>query len=805
MDPNRDIAWNITEDIAVEDAGSTAEPEVASVNLSVSKNQPFNAIGNANNNNDDSFIRSSAAGARFPSHDRHPMDNHDVGNNNHFARGHSGNVRSQTNEAKDYNRRNQDNGPRGRPFAVSNDFNDTSRNTQDVRGTNFDARSSNYDARRSHNEPFRTSSFDARFDGDSSRDHSNSRGANQPSTRRLDDDRNMSWGTPVEQVTGPTSSGWASSEDTKPVTSTPSRSEPSIQQKMQHTSSSHDAHSQTMSGSREPANRGHNARSFRTDLDDDMRNPSWDIPDNDGSQLLVQTQKPSIHEPAADQGPSVHSSSTIVEEPKKTLESSSEQAFKPVPQEEKRLSSEQAFKSSSQEASNIEPSNLTTKPEESSSSCRYPQQRTQDQTRDARSSNNDRRNLSWDIVEEPSATEPTDNKTQTCEFPKESKPSKTKSTNEPQRDAISSDITKIEALGDAPKPVYNDDNIVDDIRLGDRRKSGSSALQLSEEHAPTSEKKPSIAVRNGMVSGSKTAASSATSLPSSLRKAPNGPLQQVVVVGNVEGKISLLNDIAKQYNARAIIHTGNFGFYDSQSVSSLPESALKHVAARDLGSEAVNKMDREQISQAVLEKGLLSDFMDFVENKKHLEAPVYVIWGQYEDLNVIEKVRKGLYHIPNLYIIDHRTSHAISTGNITLRLFGLGGSYSYDKLFDVGSGSQFVAGGEGKIWANLIQMGELLELADHYEDQTELRIFVTQASPSKEPLAHFIAAQLKADYTISSCVDGRICSIFSDFVIHTPSSLTAHLQNTKDDIKSLWDQVYFAAHDKFRYLTERRF
>ncbi|PJF17485.1 hypothetical protein PSACC_02700, partial [Paramicrosporidium saccamoebae] len=276
--------------------------------------------------------------------------------------------------------------------------------------------------------------------------------------------------------------------------------------------------------------------------------------------------------------------------------------------------------------------------------------------------------------------------------------------------------------------------------------------------------------------------------PTALRCELQGQIQKVIVTSGIDGKLSLLNDLAKRWGARAIIHTGNFGFYDANN--------LRFVASREIGQEKANSLSDEEVKSLVTTQGLLSEFPDFVSGVKRLDVPVYVVWGQYEDFAVIEKLKRGVYHVPNLYILDHRNSFAISSGSTTLRLFGLGGSFSYPKLFDVGLGNDSVSGGDGKMWATLVQLGELLDLAEKYEDLNEVRVFISQVNPSKEPLAHFVATAIRAEYSVSTG-DTTICSIFNDRAIHTVQTLNAFMKPTKEDIKSMWDQIYFACNEKF--------
>lgn len=180
-----------------------------------------------------------------------------------------------------------------------------------------------------------------------------------------------------------------------------------------------------------------------------------------------------------------------------------------------------------------------------------------------------------------------------------------------------------------------------------------------------------------------------------------------------------------------------------------------------VAEDAVQVSDEEVLEQVQQER-LLSELPDFICGSKRLDVPIYVVWGQYEDIDVIEKFRKGVYHVPNLYILDHRNSYAISTGTVSLRLFGLGGSFAYSRLFDVGEGSDVVSGGQGKAWVNMVQIGELIELADRYDNPQEIRALVTNAPPGKEPLAQLIASYLKVRPSPASTLTNPAGSLYPE-------------------------------------------
>lgn len=106
---------------------------------------------------------------------------------------------------------------------------------------------------------------------------------------------------------------------------------------------------------------------------------------------------------------------------------------------------------------------------------------------------------------------------------------------------------------------------------------------------------------------------------------------------------------------------------------------------------------------------------------------MYTVWGACEDVHIIEKLRlasenksvspnnnktvKSEYAIPNLTVLSEGVSRLLNIGGIKLRLFGLGGSVVYHKLFDNGEGNATIAGGGGTMWTTALQIGELVDTA----------------------------------------------------------------------------------------------
>jgi hypothetical protein len=202
-----------------------------------------------------------------------------------------------------------------------------------------------------------------------------------------------------------------------------------------------------------------------------------------------------------------------------------------------------------------------------------------------------------------------------------------------------------------------------------------------------------------------------------------------------------LNSLASQTGAKAIIHTGDFGFYESESFERISDRTLRHLvqystlippALRSqllsadasstksgpptpalqplLGSTTSCKEMRSQILSHS-NSPLLTQFPLLLSGSLRFQVPVYTVWGACEDVRVLEKIRTNEYSIDNLFVLDEASTAAIDVGGIRLRLLGLGGAVVLHKLFDNGEGAATIAGGQGTMWTTILQIGEMVDTA----------------------------------------------------------------------------------------------
>lgn len=283
----------------------------------------------------------------------------------------------------------------------------------------------------------------------------------------------------------------------------------------------------------------------------------------------------------------------------------------------------------------------------------------------------------------------------------------------------------------------------------------------------------------------------------------NGRLVQsagvrILCVADVRGNLKSLNELAQQAKANFIIHTGDFGFYDEDSLQRIADKTLKHVAQYSpllsentkrviQASQPQNYDVKQRFSPHELQ---LSELSMFIDKKLKLDVPVYTVWGACEDVRVLEKFRSGEYKVDNLHIIDEANSRLLEVGGVKLRLLGLGGAVVMHKLFDNGEGRTTIAGGQGTMWTTLLQMGELVDTANRVYDPTETRVFVTHASPAREGLLNQLSVTLKADFSVSAGLHFRYGSSYNEFSVNpTLDHYRGKLAASKASFNDVWETV----------------
>ncbi|CAI2168934.1 3630_t:CDS:10 [Funneliformis geosporum] len=274
---------------------------------------------------------------------------------------------------------------------------------------------------------------------------------------------------------------------------------------------------------------------------------------------------------------------------------------------------------------------------------------------------------------------------------------------------------------------------------------------------------------------------------------------KIICVADVRGNISQLNHLAKQTGAMAVIHSGDFGFYENNSLERISDRTLRHLVTYStiISTQQRNKLlhnstSPEELRRTIKESPtpLLSEFPLFMKGEKTLDVPVYTVWGACEDVTVLEKFRMGHYKVNNLYILDEANTYSIDVGGVSLRLFGLGGAVVQHKLFDNGEGISTIAGGHGTMWTTILQIGELVDTAQKHFDPTETRVLVTHASPGREGLLAQLSVVLRADFTISAGLHFRYGISYNEFSVQVDqANFCNKLETSRKSFYEMWESV----------------
>lgn len=238
-------------------------------------------------------------------------------------------------------------------------------------------------------------------------------------------------------------------------------------------------------------------------------------------------------------------------------------------------------------------------------------------------------------------------------------------------------------------------------------------------------------------------------------------MRRILLISDTHGNLDIINEKVSQTNADMVIHAGDFGFYDDQSVYRLSPRELRLSVAHspvwrqyDVDKQA----SRERLIEINIENKLLGDFPDYISGEKKFSVPVYAVWGNHEDVQVLRQLNTDL-KIDNLYLLDEHNFYQFhSDVELEFSLYGLGGNFLVSKkLFD-----KPIAGNGGKVWTALHQFGVLYK---QIKNKSKPSIFVSHVSPGKEPLLSRLIMHFMPTFWISGHMGAPFTCTWNQFTI----------------------------------------
>ena len=195
---------------------------------------------------------------------------------------------------------------------------------------------------------------------------------------------------------------------------------------------------------------------------------------------------------------------------------------------------------------------------------------------------------------------------------------------------------------------------------------------------------------------------------------------RLLLISDTHGKLDIINELSAQTQADAVIHAGDFGFYEDESFERLSDRELRlHATHSDLPRAekdnllALSRIDL--IAQARMLR-LLGEFRSYIDGGNSFQVPVYAVWGNHEDKDVVERLFNGDVTIANLHMLHHRQGYRVG--------------------------------------------------------------------PGKEPLVELIGARTRADYTISGHMGAPTCMVWNPFAVSSVDEAQQRLREGLAVIKN---------------------
>jgi len=141
------------------------------------------------------------------------------------------------------------------------------------------------------------------------------------------------------------------------------------------------------------------------------------------------------------------------------------------------------------------------------------------------------------------------------------------------------------------------------------------------------------------------------------------------------GSASSTNCPTMSGRADAVIHAGDFGFFNHGSFERLSDRELRlHLVHSDLSrsdKERILDLSPDERIVAAREILPLSESPAYIEGRRNFSVPVYAVWGNHEDKDVVERLFRGDIRVKNLHILHHRRSYKVGP----MHIYGLGGNF----------------------------------------------------------------------------------------------------------------------------------
>jgi predicted phosphodiesterase len=258
-----------------------------------------------------------------------------------------------------------------------------------------------------------------------------------------------------------------------------------------------------------------------------------------------------------------------------------------------------------------------------------------------------------------------------------------------------------------------------------------------------------------------------------------------LLITDTHGRLDNIDALAAETACDAVIHAGDLGFYDEQSAGRLSERELNlriiHSELHDDEKRKALSLSADQKQGFVRERLPLSQLPQYLNGERQFTVPVYAVWGNHEDTEVVRKFYSGEYVVPNLHVLHDKSLLRADRCHI----LGIGGNLLMSRKFF----QKPIAGGGGRVWTTLSQYLDLISVAESLESKSDIRILVSHVSPGKEAFVSLIGACVGASFIISGHMGPPFSMCWNEFAIREPEESTRRLEQSVAEVCAQSEQL----------------
>ncbi|KAL6076876.1 hypothetical protein QOT17_002574 [Balamuthia mandrillaris] len=283
---------------------------------------------------------------------------------------------------------------------------------------------------------------------------------------------------------------------------------------------------------------------------------------------------------------------------------------------------------------------------------------------------------------------------------------------------------------------------------------------------------------------------------------------RVLILSDTHGHLHLINQLAEQHGADCVLHCGDFSLYSEERLEDMPERelALRLRHAHHLPAAVQKKafsLSRQEKIALMKEHHLQGEFPLYLRGVHRFKVPVYLCWGNHEDVQLVNGLLDGSIQVPNLHLVNEKSDVVIGQGKARIRLVGIGGNFIHFTFFDKEGSDSFYPSMRFVQWIRLLQRFPKDKRGLHYrvthqskeqkaetEEEADIPLWMlTHVSPGKIPAMELWGSFLNASMWFSGHMGPWLPQHYSLFTNFEDYEFAQRTEQDVGFLKQLYAQL----------------